>query len=136
MGRHGSPDRLPRRTGHLAVPELLGCFAAGKRCPTPRVPVTEMEAEVAAHYATLRVPPALAATLRESLDSMLETKQQFNDDIRAQLTAERKRLETKQDHLLELVGDPDWPQERLNEKMRDRSDRLAGNTPARSTPHP
>lgn len=57
---------------------------------------------------------------------MLETKQQFNDDICARLTSERKRLETKQDHLLKLVGDPDWPQERLNEKMRDLRDRLAG----------
>ena len=118
-------DTVKNRRG-IAYSYFLCSGRAGKRCPTPRVPVAKMEAEVAAHYATLRVPPTLATTLRESLDQMLGTKQQFSDDIRARLTAERKRLEAKQDHLLELVGDPDWPQERLNEKMCDLRDRLAG----------
>jgi site-specific DNA recombinase len=98
---------------------------ANKTCRSERVPVAMMEAEVRAHYGRLRISPALADELRTRLEQAFADRRRVDGEIRTQLAAERTRLERQQDQLLELVGSPDWPQARLNEKVREIRDQLA-----------
>ncbi|WP_460540398.1 recombinase family protein [Glycomyces halotolerans] len=98
---------------------------ADKTCRSERVPVAVMEAEVRAHYSRLRIPSGLAAEFRVQLDRAIQYRQLVDGEARARLAAERDRLERQQGQLLEVVGDPDWPQARLNEKVRDIRDQLA-----------
>ncbi|GAB3999375.1 hypothetical protein GCM10029992_27980 [Glycomyces albus] len=98
---------------------------ADKTCRSERVPVAVMEAEVRAHYSRLRIPSGLAAEFRAQLDRAIQERHQVDSEAGARLATERDRLERQQGQLLELVGDPDWPQERLNEKVRDIRDQLA-----------
>ncbi len=95
-------DTVKNRRG-IVYSYFLCSGKAGKHCQTPRLPVAKMEAAVAAHYAILNV----SASLRRNLES------------------ERNRLVGQQDHLLDLVGNPDWPQDRLEVKMRRLRDELA-----------
>ncbi len=98
---------------------------ADKTCRSERVPVAVMEAEVRAHYGRLRIPPALAAELRMQIEQAVVDRQRVDEELRTQLSSERERLGRQQDQLLELVGEPDWPRARLNEKVRDLRDQLA-----------
>jgi site-specific DNA recombinase len=98
---------------------------AKKTCRSERVPVAVMEAEVREHYSRLRIPTGVASELRLQLDLALHERQRLDSAVREQLTGERARLERQQDQVLDLVGDPDWPQTRLNEKIRDLRDQVA-----------
>lgn len=98
---------------------------ANKTCRSERVPVAMMEAEVRAHYGRLRISSALADELRTRLERAFADRWRVDGEIRTQLAAERGRLERRQDQFLELVGSPDWPQSRLNEKVREIRDQLA-----------
>jgi site-specific DNA recombinase len=98
---------------------------ANKTCRSERVPVAMMEAQVRAHYGRLRISPALADEFRTRLEQAFADRRRVDGEIPTQLAAERARLERQQDQLLELVGSPDWPQARLNEKVREIRDQLA-----------
>ncbi len=98
---------------------------ANKTCRSERVPVAIMEAEVRAHYARLRIPSSVASELQSQLEAAFRERQRLDVEVREQLSSERARLERQQDQLLELVGDPDWPQARLNEKVRELRDQLS-----------
>ncbi len=96
-----------------------------KICPVPRIPVAKAEAAVRAHYATLAIPDAVRTELRAALSAALKDRTQHGATLRRQLQGERTRLVEQQDQLIELVGNPDWPQDRLEVKMRDLRDRIS-----------
>lgn len=95
-----------------------------KQCPVPRIPIAKVEAAVQAHYATLAIPDTVAANLRAALDSAVKDRLQHRQMMRRQLQTERSRVVEQQDQLIELVGNVDWPQDRLEVKMRDLRDRI------------
>lgn len=118
-------DRGKSRRGILYF-YFLCSGRSQKRCPVPRIPVAKVEAAVRAHYATLAIPEDVAANLRAALDSAVRDRLQHGQAMRRQLQSERDRLVEQQDQLIELVGNADWPQDRLEVKMRDLRDRIGG----------
>lgn len=88
-------------------------------CDLPRLPAGQVEAEVERHYATLRIPAAQANALRTEMDSAVAASEQSTKTMRTALNTQYKRLETQENQYMELVGHPDWPQDKLTAKMRD-----------------
>ncbi|SDL79496.1 Site-specific DNA recombinase [Glycomyces sambucus] len=109
-------DTVKNRRG-LMYSYFLCSGRANKHCQSPRLPVAKMEAAIAAHYATLNVPPSLAGELRAAVDKALREKGLLTASLRKKLEAEHRRLVEQQDQLLDLVGNPAWPQDRLEAKM-------------------
>ncbi|GAA2170500.1 hypothetical protein GCM10010403_49230 [Glycomyces rutgersensis] len=110
-------DTVKNRRG-IVYSYFLCSGKAGKHCQTPRLPVAKMEAAVAAHYTTLNVPPSIATELKAAIDKALREKGLLSASLRRNLESERGRLIDQQGHLLDLVGNPEWPQDRLEVKMR------------------
>lgn len=88
-------------------------------CDMPRLPAHLVEAEVERHYATLAIPAQAANQLRQAMDEAINSSQKSTAELRKALNNECKRLEALEDQYMELVGHPDWPQDKLTAKMRD-----------------
>jgi hypothetical protein len=117
-------DTVKNRRG-IVYSYFLCSGKAGKHCQTPRMPVAKIETAVAAHYATLNVPPSTAAELQAAVDKALREKGSLSASLRRNLEAEHDCLVSQLDHLLDLVDNPEWPQDRLEVKMRRLRDELA-----------
>jgi site-specific DNA recombinase len=76
--------------------------------------------------ATLVIPDAVATKQRAALGSAVRDRVQHGHAMRRQLQSERDRMVEQRDQLIELVGNQDWPQDRLEVKMRDLRDRIGG----------
>lgn len=76
-----------------------------------------MKTAVAVCYATLNVPPSVAAELQVAGGIVLREKGLLSASLRRRLEVEREGLVDQEDHVLDLVGNPDWLQDRLEIKM-------------------
>ena len=96
-------------------------LCSGRRdhqCQLPRLPVAMIDRVIEDHCATVRIPDDVAQQLHRALKEAISQHATTTGTLRKQLHAERKRLITQQDQCIELLGDPDWPRDRLTQKMR------------------
>ena len=66
-----------------------------------------------------RVLAVKVQRVRAHLDDVLASEEHTSRSVRDQLKRERARLEAAEDQCVELNGDPDWPAEKLTERVRD-----------------
>ncbi|GIM95673.1 recombinase [Paractinoplanes toevensis] len=97
-------------------------FCRGRQlhsCDLPYLPIAKVETAVLDNYATVALPADLreriAATVKEMLIGSAETQK----EIRARVSAHLKELNAKEDRFLDLVGEPDWPQDKIAARLRD-----------------
>ena len=91
----------------------------GHECDLPYLPVAKMEQLVTAHYVTVPIPAALRARIRSLANEALGDASALSHNLRAETERRLKELDDKEDAHLDLIGDPDWPQDKLRERLRE-----------------
>jgi DNA invertase Pin-like site-specific DNA recombinase len=111
-------ERAKSKTGRLYFYYL--CLGrADHECDLPRLAVEAVEEHVMAHWATIAIAPSEADEVRAHLADTLDSEERTTKAMRDQLKRERARLEAAEDQCVELIGNPDWPADKLTAKVRD-----------------
>lgn len=88
-------------------------------CTLPALPVAKVERAVVDHYIHVTIPQHYRTRLEtlaaDACTDSRDTTAKLRADLRQQLT----KLDTQEDRYLDLLGDPDWPQEKLKTRLRD-----------------
>jgi site-specific DNA recombinase len=88
-----------------------------KRCDLPYLSVADVTRAVEQHYATVRLSDAFQAQVRRELDDVLKQELSSLSLARRSLTDRLHELELREDRLLDLIGDPEWPQAKIKQKL-------------------
>ena len=89
----------------------------GGVCDLPYLHISKVERVVENHYATVQLAEDFCARLRARLEATRSATATTNR-LREQLGTQLTKLDAQEDRYLDLVGDPDWPKEKLSAKMR------------------
>jgi site-specific DNA recombinase len=118
-GRRLIIERAKSRTGRLYFYFL--CMGRNERsgCDLPRFATTTVEQTVAAHYATIAFSPTEAAEAKQGLSGVATANRETTTVLRRNLTRERTRLDTLENQIVELLGHPDWPTDKLTMRVKD-----------------
>ena len=81
--------------------------------------MTKIERLVEAHYATVQLSEEFRDRLQARLDVTRKGATATASRLREQLAHQLSELDVQEDRYLDLVGDPDWPKEKLSTKMRN-----------------
>ena len=95
-------------------------FCVGRQkgiCDQPYLSTDQVEAEVIRHYATVRLADQFQQQLRRQLDDALVYELHSMDALRKQLSARLDELSVQEDRFLDLVGDPEWPQRKIKQRL-------------------
>jgi AraC-like DNA-binding protein len=90
-----------------------------RSCDLPAMPVGTLEDKVLDHYATVPIPANLREKIRRRLDEAVTANNQVNRELVRGMKLQLCELDEKEDRLLDLLGDPDWPQEKIRTRLRD-----------------
>ena len=90
-----------------------------KSCDLPHLPVDKVEAKVIGHYATVPLPPQLIAKVRERAEGAAAVTRATDATLQTSVRQQLAALDKKEDDYLDLLGDPDWPQDKLRERLRE-----------------
>jgi site-specific DNA recombinase len=127
-GRCGGRLYLDGSKKHSRNTVYFYFFCLGVRdgsCDLPRMSADQVQAAVEDHYTTLQIPEPIAKRIHGLLNTDARERQQTDRSLRRSLKLERTRLQEQQRQFLDLVGNPLWPTDMLNEKMQEQSDRIA-----------
>ena len=88
-----------------------------RACDLGYLKVHEVEAAVEHHFATARLGEEFRAQVHRQLDDTVLTELDGITSLKRRLTARLTTLDTKEDSYLDLIGDPDWPQDKIKAKI-------------------
>jgi site-specific DNA recombinase len=87
-------------------------------CDLPSLPVDKVERAVGDHYAVVSIP----AEHREKLDAIaadaIADAHSATARLRTSLRAQLAELDRQEDRYLDLIGDPDWPQDKIKARLQ------------------
>lgn len=89
----------------------------GNQCDMPYLRQADAERAVEDHYASLAVPASLREEIERRMADAIGTTNATDGQLRDQLTRQVADYETRIDALLDLVGNPAWPTDKLTAKM-------------------
>jgi site-specific DNA recombinase len=95
-------------------------FCRGRQkhvCDLPYLSVTKIETVVERHFATVRLSDSFCASVRRQLDDALLLEHRTMSGLKKRLGARLDELDTREDGLLDLVGDPAWPRAKIKGKL-------------------
>ncbi|HEU5186919.1 MAG TPA: zinc ribbon domain-containing protein [Candidatus Saccharimonadales bacterium] len=95
------------------------------RCDLPYLPAQKVEKEVLSHYSTVCLPDDFRARVTQLVDDASSQHLATRSATLARLKKRLTELGAKEDALLDLVGDPAWPKEKLFKRMQDLHDERA-----------
>ena len=87
-------------------------------CDLPALPVWKVEKAVEAHYTHVHITPADRATIERLATEAVHDSKETTAQLRKQLTTHLKELDTQEDRYLDLIGDSDWPQDKIKARIR------------------
>ncbi len=87
-------------------------------CDFPYLHLSKLERLVEAHYATVQLSEAFRDRMQARLDATRTSATTTASKLHAQLSKQLATLDAQEDRHLDLVGDPDWPKDKLSVKMR------------------
>jgi site-specific DNA recombinase len=87
-------------------------------CDLPYVRASHVEKAVAQHYRAISLPPLFRERLAELFDEAADTRSGQAAHERTQLRRRLTELESQEDRYVDLVIDPDWPKDKITEKLR------------------
>jgi len=70
------------------------------------------------HYGTIHIPAPLQTKIREMIDSAHESQHEATRTLRDQLKTKITKLDRQEDGYLDLIGDPEWPKEKISQRLR------------------
>jgi site-specific DNA recombinase len=115
-------------------------FCRGRQlhdCDLPYLPIAKVEAAVLDNYATVALPGRLRQQITALVEDQLARNGAAQAQIRASVASRLSELNTKEDRFLDLIGDPDWPQDKIAARLRnvrDERGRLARQLDQDETP--
>jgi site-specific DNA recombinase len=89
-----------------------------RTCDLPYLPVLDVEKAVADHYAAVALPAELRRRITAGMDAALADTTVTMGAVRDQIKKQIAKLDTQEDAFLDLVGDPDWPKEKITKRLR------------------
>jgi site-specific DNA recombinase len=89
-----------------------------KSCDLPYMRTEAVETCVLDHYATVPIPDELRHRIRERIDQAATASKSTADKFMQTAKAQLEELDKKEDQYLDLLGDPDWPQDKLRTRIR------------------
>lgn len=117
-GRCGKRLIIQRGKGNGGIYFYFGCIGRQQRmCDQPYVPLLQVEDLVEAHYATVRLNAEFIAKVRQQLDDTMNSELKSIAALKRQLTARLATLDAKEEKYLDLVGEPDRPQDKLRKEL-------------------
>ncbi len=100
-----------------------------RTCDLPYLPIAKVEEAVERSYAKVALPADLRERIATAIDRAIDDEAESNDERRDLIAKQLAKLDHQEDQFLDLVGDPDWPKDKLSErlrKVRDERARLEG----------
>ena len=117
-----------QRTASRLGYEYFYFFCRGKQekvCTTRYLDIETIEEKIEDEYSRLRVTPEFASWVRHQLHDALEDKQRSTKLRRDDIAVQIDRLDRREEHLLELVGDEGMPVMKVRARLKKiRDDRV------------
>jgi hypothetical protein len=111
---------IAKGTGNGGIYFYFFCRGRQKHlCDLPYLSVAKIEAAVDKHLGTVRLRDSFQATIRRQLDDALLAEQGAMSQLERRLSGRLDELDTKEDGLLDLLDDPEWPREKIKKKLAD-----------------
>jgi site-specific DNA recombinase len=98
-------------------------------CNQPYVPAETLERELINHHHRVRLTDDFRAKVNSKVDETVTDEQAATVQLEARLTKRLTELDAQEDRYLDLIGDPDWPQDKIKTKLakvRQERSTLAG----------
>ncbi|WP_374213093.1 recombinase family protein [Crossiella sp. SN42] len=106
--------------GNGGIYEYYYCIGIkDKRCTLPYLPVAELEHAVAAHLDTITLPEPVRHALARQLDTIVRDERTDSAATRKTLNRQLKLLNDAVRGCIRKLGDPRWPEDALDDEMRD-----------------
>ena len=116
--RCGNRYILQRAKGNGGIYYYFYCHGTKRAgCTQPYVPLEDLEHELERHYTTVRLTDDFRAEVAAKVEETLRDEQTTNSLLEKRLTKRLAELDAQEDRYLDLLGDPDWPQDKLKAKM-------------------
>jgi len=116
--RCGSRMGLAKAKGNGGIYYYFFCHASRRHeCDQPYVPLEDLERETEKYYTRVKLSDSFREAVRAKVDGTLLDELAVQAAQQKRVTAKLKDLEAQEDRYLDLLGDPDWPQAKLNAKM-------------------
>jgi site-specific DNA recombinase len=96
-------------------------------CDLPALPLHKVEHAVTQHYNQISISQRHRKTLESFATSATNDSKETTAKLRASLRAQLTELDRQEDRLLDLIGDPDWPQDKIKarlQKVRESKQRI------------
>jgi site-specific DNA recombinase len=87
-------------------------------CDLPALPVHKVEHAVTQHYNRISISEQHRKTLENLALSAANDSRETTTKLRASLRAQLTELDHQEDRLLDLIGDPEWPQDKIKSRMQ------------------
>ncbi|PKW14555.1 recombinase family protein [Saccharopolyspora spinosa] len=118
--RCGHRMLIARGKGNGGIYFYFFCRGRQKHlCDLPYLSVAKIEAAVDKHLGTVRLTDTFQATVRHQLDDALLLEQGHMSAFKKRLGARLDELDTKEDGLLDLLDDPEWPRQKIKKKLTE-----------------
>jgi hypothetical protein len=85
----------------------------------PYLPVEKCERAVENHYTRISLPAELRDRITAAMHAAMSEDGDATTTLRTQIDKQLAALDIREDHYLDLVGNPDWPTDKLSAKMRE-----------------
>jgi site-specific DNA recombinase len=95
-------------------------FCLGSRrgiCDQPYVLIEDLPQEVLNYYARIQMRDEFRQVVTHQVAETLKDESSVNERVRKRLNARLKELDKQEDRIIDQLGDPDWPQDKLRAKI-------------------
>jgi hypothetical protein len=104
-------------------------------CDLPSLPVAKVEKAVTDHYARVTIPAQHRATFETLAADACADSTETTTKLRATLWRQLTELDRQEDRYLDLLGDPDWPEQRLKPECATSATTSSESTGNSNKPH-
>ena len=87
-------------------------------CDLPSLPVEQVEQAVVNHYNLVTLPAEYRGKLESLAADATTDSQGATKQLRANVRAQLAELDRQEDRYLDLIGDPEWPQEKIKARLQ------------------
>lgn len=95
-------------------------FCTGRQnrtCDLPFLGIAKVEHAVEQHFAVVQLNEPVRASLQRQMEGTLRHELRTAEELKRRLSGRLKELDAQEDHVLEVLGDPGWPQEKLKARL-------------------
>jgi site-specific DNA recombinase len=87
-------------------------------CDLPALPLHKVEHAVTEHYNRISISQRHRETLKNLAASAADDSKDTTAKLRASLREQLTELDRQEDRFLDLIGDPEWPQDKIKARMQ------------------